>query len=158
MVEKSLKHFFFINNTNKENRMTDQINIDVLRNYLNNTKDDWNYITPISFYNNYYITDKPYLLIDLRTPEEFRKMHIKGAHNIFWLNILDEQNLKKLPKDRPIFLICYVGHTSSQVMTLLKLLGYKVTSIKFGYGLSPVKGIPVAGWLDYGLPIEPAIC
>jgi hypothetical protein len=39
-------------------------------------------------------------------------------------------------------------------MTLLKLLGYDVVSIKFGYGLSPVKGIPVAGWLDYGLPIE----
>jgi 3-mercaptopyruvate sulfurtransferase SseA len=30
-------------------------------------------------------------------------MHIKGAKNIFWLNILDEKNLKKLPKDKPIF-------------------------------------------------------
>ena len=25
-------------------------------------------------------------------------------------------------------------------------------SIKYGYGLSPIKGVPVAGWLDYGLP------
>ena len=64
------------------------------------------------------------------------------------------EQLKKLPKNKTIFLICYVGHTSSQVMTLLKLLGYDVVSIKFGYGLSPVKGIPVAGWLDYGLPVE----
>jgi len=81
-------------------------------------------------------------------------VHIKGSKNIFWLNILDEKNLKKLPKDKnkPIFLICYVGHTSSQVLTLLKLLDYNVVSIKFGYGLSPVKGVPVAGWLDYGLP------
>ena len=38
-------------------------------------------------------------------------------------------------------------------MTLLKLLGYDVVSIKFGYGISPVKEIPVAGWLDYRLPI-----
>jgi len=36
---------------------------------------------------------------------------------------------------------------------LLKLLGYIVVSIKYGYGLSPVKCVPVAGWLDYGLPV-----
>jgi rhodanese-related sulfurtransferase len=130
------------------------MNIEILRNYLSGTKDDWNYITPIDFYNHYYLKKKDYLLIDLRDEKSFKKMHIKGAKNIFWLNILDENNLKKLPKDKPIFLICYVGHTSSQVLTLLKLLGYNVISIKYGYGLSPVQGVPVAGWLDYGLPIE----
>ena len=83
---------------------------------------------------------------------KIQKMHIKGSKNIFWINILDEKNLKKLPKDKPIFLICYVGHTSSQVLTLLKMLGYNVISIKYGYGLSPIKDVPVAGWLDYGLP------
>ena len=62
--------------------------------------------------------------------------------------------LNRLPKEKLIVLICYVGHTSSQVLTLLKLLGYNVIAIKFGYGLSPVKGVPVAGWLDYGLPTE----
>lgn len=128
------------------------MNIDLLREYLNKTKDDWNYITPIDFYNEYYLKNKDYFLIDLREEKEFKKMHVKGAKNIFWLNILDEKNLKRLPKDKIIFLICYVGHTSSQALTLLKLLGYNVVSIKFGYGLSPVKGVPVAGWLDYGLP------
>ena len=126
--------------------------LDNLRQYLVDTKNDWNYITPIDFYNNYYIKKKNYFLIDLREKKVYDKQHIKGSKNIFWLNILDEKNLKKLPKDKPIFLICYVGHTSSQVLTLLKLLGYNVISIKFGYGISPVKGVPVAGWLDYGLP------
>ena len=125
---------------------------EMLRKYLKNVKDDWNYITPIDFYNEYYLKKKKYYLIDLRGEKEYKKMHIKGAKNIFWLNILDDKNLKKLPKDELIFLICYVGHTSSQVLTLLKLLGYKVVSIKYGYGLSPVKEVPVAGWLDYGLP------
>jgi rhodanese-related sulfurtransferase len=125
---------------------------EMLRKYLKNVKDDWNYITPLDFYNEYYLKKKKYYLIDLRGEKEYKKMHIKGAKNIFWLNILDEKNLKKLPKDELIFLICYVGHTSSQVLTLLKLLGYKVVSIKYGYGLSPVKEVPVAGWLDYGLP------
>jgi len=130
------------------------MNIEILRNYLKSTKNDWNYITPLDFYNDYLLKNKDYFLIDLREEKEYKKGHIKGAKNIFWLNILDEKNVKKLPKDKPIFLICYVGHTSSQVMTLLKLLGYNVVSIKYGYGLSPVKGVPVAGWLDYGLPVE----
>ena len=137
-------------------------NIDNLRQYLKKTKDDWNYITPLDFYNNYYKHSqetkskkkKDYLLIDLRDKKSYKKMHVKGSKNIFWLNILDDKNLKKLPIDKPIFLICYVGHTSSQVLTLLKMLGYNVISIKFGYGLSPVKGVPVAGWLDYGFPTE----
>ena len=128
-------------------------NLIILRQYLNKIKDDWNYITPIDFYDNYYLK-KDYLLVDLREKQDYNKMHIKGSINIFWLNILDDKNLKKLPKDKPIFLICYVGHTSSQVLTLLKILDYNVKSIKFGYGLSPIKDISIAGWLDYDLPVE----
>jgi rhodanese-related sulfurtransferase len=127
-----------------------------LRDYLRSTKDDWNYITPIDFYNTYYVKREvrdAYYLIDLRSNAEYKKGHIKGSKNIYWKDILDEENLKKLPKNKPIFLICYVGHTSSQVLTLLKLLGYNVISIKYGYGLSPVKHVPIAGWLDYGLPV-----
>ncbi len=132
------------------------MNSNILRQYLHSIKDDWNYITPIDFYNRYYLKKKDYYLIDLRSKAEYNKMHIKGARNIYWLNILDEKNLKKLnklPKNKPIFLICYVGHTSSQILTLLKLLGYNVISIKYGYGLSPIQGVSVAGWLDYGLPV-----
>ncbi len=130
------------------------MNIVTIRKYLHSIKDDWNYIIPIDFYNKYYLKKKDYFLIDLRKKKEYEKMHIKGSKNIFWLNILDEKNLKKLPKDKKIFLICYVGHTSSQILTLLKMLDYNVVSIKYGYGLSPIQGVPVAGWLDYGLPVE----
>ena len=137
--------------------MSVAIDVHELRDYLHRTKDDWNYITPMDFYNDYVVKKKDYFLIDLRSETEYNKMHIKGARNMFWMNVLDEKNLAKLPKDKPIFLICYVGHTSSQVLTLLKLLGYNVTSIKYGYGLSPVQGVPVAGWLDYGLPTESTV-
>lgn len=123
-----------------------------LRKYLHDTKDDWNYITPLDFYTNWYST-KDYYLVDLRDAVSYRRMHIKGSKNIYWLTILEEKNLRRLPKDKHIFLICYVGHTSSQILTLLKLLGYTVTAIKYGYGRSPVPGVPVAGWLDYGFPV-----
>jgi rhodanese-related sulfurtransferase len=131
------------------------MNVETLRHYLRSTKSDWNYITPIDFYKEYYVNrnHKAYYLIDLRSSTEYKKGHVKGSKNIYWKNILDEKNIKKLPKNTPIFLICYVGHTSSQVLTLLKLLGYNAISIKYGYGLSPVKYVPVAGWLDYGLPV-----
>lgn len=128
--------------------------IDALRDYVHSIQDDWNYITPIDFYNEYYVKKKEYCVIDLRSEKEYTKQHIKGSKNIFWLHILDEKNLRKLPHDKPIFLICYVGHTSSQVLTLLKLLGYNAIAIKYGYGISPIQGVPVAGWLDYGLPTE----
>ena len=124
-----------------------------LRSYLHTTKDDWNYITPTEFYEQYY-GKKDYFLVDLRDRRSYEKGHIQGAHNIVWLNALDPENLKRLPTNKQIFLICYVGHTSSQVMVLLKLLGYKVTAIKYGYGVSPVQGVPVAGWLDYGYPVR----
>lgn len=133
--------------------MSQLVDVQILREYLDKTKNDWNYITPLDFYHEYFLKKKDYYLIDIRRESDYKKGHIKNAKNIFWLNILDDKNLKKLPKNKKIFLICYVGHTSSQVMTLLKLLGYDVVSIKFGYGISPVKEIPVAGWLDYGLPI-----
>lgn len=129
-----------------------------LRKYLAKTKNDWNYITPTDFYKKYYKnkskTDK-YILIDVRQESEFKKYHIKGAKNIFWLDLLKDENLKKLPKNKKIFIICYVGHTSSQAMTLLKLLGYDVTSIKFGYGVTPVKGVPVAGWTNFKYDVVP---
>ena len=138
---------------NRTRKNKPQIESSQLRNYLQTTKDDWNYITPVEFYNKYYMKKKPYFLVDLRDKEAYNAGHVKGAINIFWLNILDPDNLKKLPKPEPIFLICYVGHTSSQILTLLKLLKYNVVSIKFGYGQSPVKGVPVAGWLNYGYPL-----
>lgn len=31
------------------------MNVDTLRHYLHSTKDDWNYIIPIDFYNQYYL-------------------------------------------------------------------------------------------------------
>ena len=125
-----------------------------LRKFLVQTKNDWNYITPVEFYEHYYKTNNRFFLIDLRKKEDYDKFHIKNSVNIFWLDILKNENLEKLPKDETIFLICYVGHTSSQVMVLLKLLGYDVVSIKFGYGISPTFGVPVAGWISYGFPVE----
>ena len=119
--------------------------------FLEETKNDWNYILPTELYQS---DRSQYYLLDVRKPEDYRKGHIRGALNIFWLDLMQKENINLLPKNREIIIICYVGHTSSQVLVLLKLLGYKARVLKFGMGLSPNPKVKVAGWLNYGYPVE----
>lgn len=136
------------------NQINEESLLPALRDFLEKTKEDWNYITPEEFQKlREKGKDKDFYILDIRRPEDFNEGHIPGAKNIFWLNILDPENLKKLPRNKKILIYCYVGHTSSQVLVLLKLLGYDVIALKFGMGISPVEGVPVAGWLDFGFKI-----
>lgn len=118
--------------------------------YVDSVDKGWNYVTPEELHKK----ENRYYLLDIRDKEAYKQGHIKGADNIFWKDLLEEKNLKKLPKNRTILLICYVGHTASQMLMALSLLGYKVKALKFGMGKSPVEGVPVAGWLDYGYEVE----
>ena len=120
---------------------------EALLKFIDSTKDDWNYITPEQLHRR---DMSRYYLLDVRKPDVFKKGHIKGAKNIFWMDVLKPENLKKLPKDKRIVIICYVGHTASQIMVALRLLGYKASTLKFGMGQSPAKGVPIAGWTDFG--------
>lgn len=118
--------------------------------YLHETDDGWNYILPTDLHN----MDRSNLFIlDVRKPEDYKAGHIPGAVNIFWLDLMKDENIKKLPKDKEIIIVCYVGHTASQLVVMLKLLGYNVKALKFGMGVPPNKG-QVAGWLTLGYEVE----
>jgi rhodanese-related sulfurtransferase len=121
-----------------------------LLDYVNSVGKNWNYIPAPELRK---LNTKNYFLLDVRNPKDFKKAHIKGAQNIFWLDLLKPINLKKLPKNKTIVIICYVGHTASQMLVALRLLGYKAVVLKFGMGQSPVAGIPVAGWTNYGFEV-----
>lgn len=127
----------------------------LFQDYLNSMEEDWNYVLPTDYYE---LMKKgaasKYFLVDLRRMEDYKKGHIPGAINILWLDILKEENLKKLPVNKEILIYCYVGHTSSQVAVLLNLLGYKVKALKFGMGISPDEKVEIKGWKDYGYPLE----
>jgi rhodanese-related sulfurtransferase len=124
-----------------------------LSGYLNSVGDDWNYILPEELYKDLK-NNKDYFLLDLRRKEDYLRNHINGSENIFWLDILKENNVEKLPRDKRIILICYVGHTASQVLVILKLLGFDVKVLKFGMGHSPVKGVSISGWINMSFDIE----
>ncbi len=64
-------------------------------------------------------------LIDVRTPEEYTKGHLKNAAN--W-NISDgqfESNLSELDKSKPVFVYCLSGGRSGSAATILAQQGFK---------------------------------
>lgn len=63
------------------------------------------------------------IVIDVRTPEEFAKGHIKGSLNI----PLDEINkaLSWLQKDIPAVIVCASGSRSKNAVEILKANGFE---------------------------------
>lgn len=117
-----------------------------LQDYLKKTQDDWNYITPQQFQAMSQHKKDEYFILDVRKPEDYHKQHLPNSTNIFWLDLLQSHHLNQLPKEQPILLVCYVGHTASQILVLLKLLGFRNTKVlKFGMGISPDPNVPIAG-------------
>ncbi len=76
--------------------------------------------------------DSSYFILSVRKPEDYAKGHVPGAVNIPYSEIAKEENLKKLPTDKKIVVVCYTGHTASQVTMFLNQLGYDAYAMKFG--------------------------
>ncbi len=89
------------------------------------------------------------LMIDVRTPEEYKSGHIKGAVNIDYNDADFQSNLNKLDKNKTIFVYCLSGGRSSSAVSVLKDLGFtKVFELNGGMmnwrasGLTEEKGVP----------------
>ncbi len=65
-------------------------------------------------------------LIDVRTPEEYMRGHLKRAINLNFNDDNFEDIVKtKLDKTRPVFVYCFSGRRSTDVAVFLRDLGYK---------------------------------
>jgi rhodanese-related sulfurtransferase len=83
---------------------------------------------------------KDFLVVDVRpNPKEYPKGHIPGSIYISYSQILKPDNLKKLPKDKKIILVCVTGQTQNLPVLALRALGYDARTMKFGYS-SWIKG------------------
>ncbi|MEG0125205.1 MAG: rhodanese-like domain-containing protein [Clostridia bacterium] len=81
------------------------------------------------------------LLLDVRQPDAYAEGHLKGAVNVpFGPDVA--ANLSKLPDDVQIYVNCYSGQTSSQVVALLNVAGKFATNIQSGFnnGISKAEG------------------
>ena len=76
-----------------------------------------------------YIYDKSYILIDVRNPSEYRKMHIRGAVCIPREYLLER--MKGLGQSIPI-LYCDRGGLSMQAARELEDHGYRTISVVGG--------------------------
>ncbi|WP_245939778.1 rhodanese-like domain-containing protein [Stenomitos frigidus] len=85
------------------------------------------------------MADRQPLLVDVRSPSEYRSGHIPGATNIPLQQMA--RNLNKIPTDRPVVLYCSTGYRSAMGVMTLHLLNY-----------DNVRGFPpsFAGWKAAG--------
>ena len=84
-----------------------------------------------------------YIILDVRTPEEFADKHIPGAINIPNETIRTEE-IPELPdKDQLILVYCRSGNRSKQASEKLVALGY-TNIVEFG-GINDWPGETVAG-------------
>lgn len=69
--------------------------------------------------------EKPAIIIlDLRTPGEYKEGHLDGAKNINFLADDFEDNLGKLDKSKPYLVHCRSGGRSGTSLTTFKKLGF----------------------------------
>lgn len=81
-------------------------------------------------------------VLDTREQDEWEKGHISGAQHIYVGNL--EERLAEVPRDKPVAVICNVGHRAG--------LG---ASILLRAGLSPVYNVlgSVMAWIAAGYPV-----
>ena len=87
--------------------------------------------------------ESDYIILDVRTPEEFGEKHIPGAINVANETIGSEE-IPELPdKDQLILVYCRSGNRSKQASEKLVALGY-TNIIEFG-GINDWPGEVVTG-------------
>ena len=68
--------------------------------------------------------DEAYIIIDVRSPQEYREGHIENAISIpeYELKNRAKKELKDL--ERPIIVYCSTGHRSKRAQKILEQMGY----------------------------------
>jgi len=84
----------------------------------------------------------PFIMLDVRTPEEYAEGHIKGAV-LIPVQVLAER-LAEVPKDKQVYVYCHSGKRSARASKLLAKHGF--TNIENVMG-------GIVAWKKAGYPI-----
>ncbi len=89
--------------------------------------------------------DTNFYLIDVRTPAEYQKAHIKGARNYDFLAFHFGRDVDTLDRNKTAYLYCHTCHRSPFAAKEMKKRGFKkVVDLREGF----------ANWLWEGKPVE----
>lgn len=78
---------------------------------------------------------QPYMLLDVRTPSEYKSGHLREATLLNWQADDFKEQFKALniPQNTPIFLYCYMGGRSAEAAEWIRQQGYtQVADLKGG--------------------------
>lgn len=78
----------------------------------------------------YAILEHNYQFIDLRSPSDYQRFHLKNFQNIPASSLL--QQLPSLNTSLPIILLCYSGRVAKQYAPLLTSKGFEVYIVEGG--------------------------
>lgn len=86
-----------------------------------------------------------FVLLDVRTPEEFTEVKIAGSENIDFYETAFADNIANLDRDVSYVVYCRSGNRSGQTLELMRQLGFTdVTDVSGG----------IVAWHEAGLPVE----
>jgi rhodanese-related sulfurtransferase len=83
------------------------------------------------------------IILDVRTPEEFKAGHLKNAINIDIFGDQFESQVNKLDKEKTVLTYCLSGKRSQNAAEMLRTKGHKVQELKGG----------IQAWQKAGLPM-----
>ena len=86
-----------------------------------------------------------FVIVDVRTPEEFQQGHVPNAINVPLSNIIDNPAILTTSKKKPVVLYCRSGYRAGKAAETLHKDGHQ--------NLRHLEG-DMQGWLKAGLPVE----
>lgn len=101
-------------------------------------------ISPQQVYDAVYSEDSVQL-VDVRTPEEYKESHLKGAQNICVTSDDFREKVKTLDKNKPVYVYCKRGGRSADAAKQLKEMGFtKIYDMDGGILLWEEKNLEVS--------------
>ncbi len=86
----------------------------------------------------------PFVIIDVRTPQEYAEGHIPGARLLPVQQLADR--IAEIPRDKQVYLYCHSGVRSARAATMLAKQGF--TNIENVTG-------GIVAWKKAGFPVTP---
>lgn len=85
-------------------------------------------------FNTFMADHSDYILVDVRTPEEFNNGTIENAVNINFNDPNFQAQLNELDKAKPVLMFCHSGGRSGRALPIFKTLGFQhVLELEGGY-------------------------